>query len=170
MVMFFKITLLAVLAMLSVCRACEKAEISSVESYSTTDGSIISNHVYMMQFDINCPVDAYTGSFYAQIDDSNELKPLVTIPGNRYHISWISGPVSPAKIYKIRIFNEQGLSQVRKALREGQLVSGVQELATLSLDHPGGEKGAWVQSETIAIACALLAFLYAFQSRASIMS
>lgn len=70
----------------------------------------------------------------------------------------------------IRLFDEDGNVAVRKALRDGEDVSKIEPLFTVSVHHPGAFSGPWLKSESVAVIVSFTIAYLAISSRAKLVA
>lgn len=70
----------------------------------------------------------------------------------------------------IRIFDEDGYSAFRKALRTDEPTSSIPTLTTITLNHPGAFNGPWLKSEFLAAALSLIVAYLALSSRSKLLA
>lgn len=70
----------------------------------------------------------------------------------------------------VRIFDEDGFTAVRKALRAGEDISTVNSLFSVAVNHPGAFNGPWLKSEFLAAALSLVIAYLAISSRSKLLS
>lgn len=70
----------------------------------------------------------------------------------------------------IHLFDEEGYTALRKAVRNGEDVSKIQEVFSISVGHPGAFTGPWLKSEFLAAILSVLVAYTAFSSRSKLLS
>ncbi|KAJ8945610.1 hypothetical protein NQ314_009137 [Rhamnusium bicolor] len=145
-----------IFAVLSVglCSSCSGFEVTS-KSFTTQDATIVSNIAFISEFTVKC--------------GSGELESLyVELDGN---VSWTEeSKLARTGDKVIRLFDEDGYTTYRKALRAGEDVSTVPALFSVVVNHPGAFNGPWLKSEFIATAISLVIAYFALASRAKVVS
>lgn len=71
---------------------------------------------------------------------------------------------------QIRLFDEEGYTAYRKAVRAGEDVSAVSSLFSVVVNHPGAFSGPWLKSEFIATVVSLVIAYFAIASRSKVLS
>lgn len=70
----------------------------------------------------------------------------------------------------VRIFDEEGYTALRKALRAGEDPSSVASLADVVVNHPGAYDGPWLKSELLATLVSLVVAYFALSFKLKITS
>lgn len=70
----------------------------------------------------------------------------------------------------IRLFDEDGNIAVRKALRDGEDISKVQPIFTVTINHPGAFSGPWLKSEFLAVVLSFVIAYVAISSRSKLVN
>lgn len=70
----------------------------------------------------------------------------------------------------IRVFDEDGFTALRKAIRAGEDISTVSSLFNVAVSHPGAFNGPWLKSEFLAAALSLVIAYLAISSRSKLLS
>ncbi|CAH0562170.1 unnamed protein product [Brassicogethes aeneus] len=163
--LFFATVVCAVSGIL--CQSCKNPQVTS-KSFTTQDVTIVTNVAYIGEFDVKCASGA-VNALYAEIEGN--LVPVSVVEGNKYQVSW----TEEAKLAKrgdrvVRVFDEEGFTAVRKAIRAGEDASSVSELFNVVINHPGAYSGPWLQGEIVATIVSLVIAYFAVVSRSKVVS
>lgn len=98
-------------------------------------------------------------------------KICITSPLFNSKVSWIEEAKSARSGEKqIRLFDEDGYTAYRKAVRAGEDISTVSSLFSVAVNHPGAFSGPWLKSEFIATVVSLVIAYFAIASRSKVVS
>ncbi|XP_022910346.1 translocon-associated protein subunit delta [Onthophagus taurus] len=151
----------------SYAETCSQPKVTS-NSFTTQDATIVSNIAYIAEFEVECTSGGLT-NLYAEVDGN--VVPVSSTGQNKYQVSWTEVNASAKRGDRnIRIFDEDGYTAVRKALRNGEEISGITELFGVTINHPGAFNGPWLKSEFLAATLSLLVAYIAFSSRSKLLS
>lgn len=70
---------------------------------------------------------------------------------------------------EIRIFDEEGYTLLRKAIRSDEDTSAVPSIFTVVLNHPGTYNGPWLKSEFVAVVISFVVAYFAISSRSKVL-
>lgn len=71
---------------------------------------------------------------------------------------------------QIRIFDEEGNTLLRKAIRADEDTSSVPSIFSVTLSHPGAYNGPWLNSEFVAAVISFVVAYFAIASRSKVLS
>ncbi|EDW85523.1 uncharacterized protein Dwil_GK23102 [Drosophila willistoni] len=144
---FFAIYLVAVLAC-QASRAYASCE-ATVKSFSSHDATILTQLGYIAEFSIECNPKSEL-SLFAELP-SGKVVPVAKIRDNKYQVSWVE-ELSTARggNIELRLFDEDGYTYLRKAIRNGDKVSSVKSLLDITVSIKNAYKGPWVKAELLA--------------------
>ena len=71
---------------------------------------------------------------------------------------------------KLRVFDEEGFSALKKAQRNNEDLGKVKEIQTFSIYHPGSSQVSFVQSELLAVVLFGAIFYWAHTNKAAILA
>nr|XP_054752180.1 translocon-associated protein subunit delta-like [Lytechinus pictus] len=152
---------------LSSAESCIGASFTS-KVYTTTDGALSTETVFLVEFQLSCKNKIANIFLNAEVD--GKQIPVSRSGDNQYQVSWKADHKdAPAGLYNVGIYDEEGFSALRKALRAGE-ESKVKPLITIPIDHPGVSTGPWVSTEIIATGIAGLVWYAAFATKKNIQS
>ena len=121
----------------------------TVTSFSTEDATILTHLAHVGELIVECDNGA-SPILFAELP-CGRIVPVARIDEKRYQISWIeeikkgsSGSVI------VRLFDEEGYSNIRKAQRDGDKVVSIKSLADIVMATHKAYKGPWVNSELVA--------------------
>nr|XP_023024242.1 translocon-associated protein subunit delta-like [Leptinotarsa decemlineata] len=149
------------------CSSCSNPEVTST-SFTTLDATIVSNIAYISEFTVKCS-SGVVGNLYSELDGN--ISPVSIVGSNQYQVSWTEEPKTARKGERLlRLFNEDGYTAYRKAIRAKEDVSAVPALFTVVVNHPGAFNGPWLKSEFIATILSLVIAYFALVSRSKVVS
>lgn len=167
------------------CSSCINPEITS-ETFTTQDATIVTNIAYVSEFQVKCKTGAAT-NLYADIEGN--IVPVSIVGQGVYQvclllmlvafetiftgfqISWTEDTkVSSRGDKVVRLFDEDGVALIRKALREGDDISSVPALGSVVINYPGAFNGPWLKSEFLAALSSLIIAYVAITSRSKLVS
>lgn len=71
---------------------------------------------------------------------------------------------------QVRLFDEEGYANVRKAQRDGDKVSSVKSLLDISVPTKGAYKGPWIKAELLAAILVGGVAYFAFTTKSKVQS
>lgn len=157
---------LAVLAVAS-ASSCSSPKVTSTTSFTTQDATVITNIAYVVKFSATCGQASFS-NLYADID--GVVLPVSVIGKDNYQVSWTE-EIKTAKSGErvVRLFDEDGYTALRKAVRAGESTAAISELFTVSLNHPGAFNGPWLKSEFLALSLSFVVAYLAISSRSKLL-
>jgi len=137
------------------------------QTYTTTDGLVLTSVAYINQFRLDCGGNN-EASLYADLN--GRLLPVVrSSDGKAYEVSWYEDiSKAPYGDFKINVYDDEGLAQLRKAQRDGT-TAGVKPLLQVDVNHPGTYRGPSIQTEVLASLGAILLWYFAYSTKANLM-
>ncbi|XP_015784487.1 translocon-associated protein subunit delta [Tetranychus urticae] len=168
--MFSKISSIVIfLSFLGITLGCQVGDVQS-SSYSTTDGLVISETAYVVNFNVNCKDAAKPDSLvlYADIGNNKILPVAKSSDGSRFQVSWTADLAkSYSASYEIKIHDEEGLSNLKRAQRK-ESKEDVTPLFKINFSHPGTYRGPWLQTELIATVISILVWWVAYSHKSKL--
>ncbi|KAK4010662.1 translocon-associated protein subunit delta [Daphnia magna] len=144
--------------------SCSNPKLSST-SFTTLDGTILTNIAYVSQFKLSCDGEPADIPLYAEVGG----KPLSVVKSketNEYVVSWLEETKkAPRGNFEIKVYDDEGYAAVRKAQRNGEDTTTVQPLGVVILNHPGAYNGPWINSELAAVIVAFAVMYYALTTK-----
>lgn len=141
----------------------------SVSSFTTEDGTVITNVAYVSEFTLKCSNGATEVPLYAEVN--GKTLPAVHVSKDSYQISWVEElSKSRSGEYTINFFDEEGYASLRKAFRNSEQASSVEPLFKIKLNHPGTYQGPWLNSEFMAATIAVCVWYIAYSSKSKLLS
>ncbi|KAF2890643.1 hypothetical protein ILUMI_15530 [Ignelater luminosus] len=149
------------------CSSCTNPQVTS-KSFTTQDATIVTNIAYISEFNLKCSSGSVS-HLYADVDGI--IVPVSEIAPNNYQVSWTE-EIKTARRgdVTLRLFDEDGYTTLRKAIRAGEDLSAVSPLFTVTINHPGAFTGPWLKSEFLAAALAFVVAYLALSSRSKLLS
>ncbi|XP_065335489.1 translocon-associated protein subunit delta [Cloeon dipterum] len=144
--------------------SCGKPEVTTT-TYTTQDATVLTNIAYIAEISLKCSNAIKGLPLYAEVN-GKILTAARTSDDNRYQVSWTE-EVKKARTgnFNVNLFDEEGYTTLRKAIRNGEDVSSVKPLVSVTLNHPGAYNGPWVNSEFMAAALAVVVWYSAYTFR-----
>ncbi|XP_055377933.1 translocon-associated protein subunit delta [Condylostylus longicornis] len=152
----------------NVFAGCANPQISNINSFNTGDATIVTKIAYIAEFYVGCENEE-TPQLFVELE--NKIIPLARVGDNTYQISWIED-IKKARSgdFNVRLFDEEGYSNLRKAQRIGEDLSTVKSLSEFVINATGAYKGPWVNSELLAILIAGITSYFALTTRSKLVS
>jgi len=160
--------------------SCKPKDVVS-NTYTTTDGLVISSVAYIATFSMSCEGGSSPpSSLFAEVPTAAGGK--VTLPvirsldGTSYQVSWAEDLAKASSGDKvIRVYDEDGYAAVRKAARKAEeagssTVESVDPLLALTVSHPGTYKGPLLHTEVIALFGVVLIWYTAYTTKSSLLA
>lgn len=72
--------------------------------------------------------------------------------------------------YDVKLFDDEGYSAIRKAIRNGEDPTSIKPLAVVVLNNPGIYTGPWINSELLAAALVVLVSYAAFSAKSKLLA
>ncbi|XP_011191175.1 translocon-associated protein subunit delta [Zeugodacus cucurbitae] len=121
----------------------------SVTSFSTQDATILTQVAHVGEFSLSCGNSAEPNLF-AEFP-CGKIVPVAKIGDGKYQVSWTQEiKKSGGGNVAVRLFDEEGYANVRKAQRDGDKVANVKSLVDITVATKSAYKGPWVQAELVA--------------------
>lgn len=186
MALVFNFVIIFVTLSVGYCSSCINPEIIS-ETFTTQDATIVTNVAYVSEFQIKCKTGTAT-NLYADIEGSIVPVSVVGIDIYQVSLQLIIVPILEEKTWcfqiswtedtkvatrgdkVVRLFDEDGIALIRKALREGDDIGGVPALTNVVINYPGAFNGPWLKSEFLAVLSSLVIAYVAITSRSKLIS
>uniref|UniRef100_A0A915DEG7 Translocon-associated protein subunit delta n=1 Tax=Ditylenchus dipsaci TaxID=166011 RepID=A0A915DEG7_9BILA len=142
-----KITLLVLLVApcLVFGTTCESPK-HSASTFSTVDGFFHFSTTYIAEFALQCANNIRDAPFYAVIN------------GKSYQLDH---PSSGSQTFEIKIYDEDKFSEYKKAERQGDDVTSVSPLFTISHYHAGVSRKSPISPEIVFLILSSVALYYA---------
>ncbi|EDW01339.1 translocon-associated protein subunit delta [Drosophila grimshawi] len=157
--------LLAVVCTTGVYGSCK----ATVNAFSTQDATILTQVAHVAEFSLQCSNSAQP-SLFAEFP-CGKVVPVAKVGDNKYQVSWVedikggsSGNV------QVRLFDEDGYANVRKAQRDGDKVSSVKSLLDIGVPTKGAYKGPWIKAEILAAILVGGVAYFAFTTKGKVQS
>lgn len=148
---------------------CKDPQTSSL-SYTTQDGMVVAEIAFISEFVLTCSNKVTGLSLYGEVE--GKILPVMKVDGHtKYQISWTE-EIKKARSgdYVIRIFDEEGYGNLKKAIRSGEDPKSVIPLTTITLNYSGAYLGPWVNSEFLAAVLLIGAWYVAFVHKSKLLS
>jgi len=133
----------------TIAQQCQSPKFSDVNSFSTQDAKLNTETSYSVQFRVKCANNAKNLQFFTINDATGHfIVSSSDASGELYQLSWTE-PHKSARTgeIKLRVFDEEGFSALKKAQRNNEDIGKVKEIQTLSVTHHGTYKGPVLQTE-----------------------
>ncbi|XP_054712448.1 translocon-associated protein subunit delta-like [Uloborus diversus] len=139
-------------------------------SYTTVDGIVVSDVALITEFSVKCDSSVKDLTLYADVNGKTLLA-VKSPDSSKYQVSWSE---DAAKIssgqHNIKIYDEEGFANLRKAQRNGEDISGIPSAFSISVYHAGSYYGPSVQSEFWAAAFSIVLWYIAFSERSKLVA
>lgn len=147
---------------------CQNPQLIS-KFYSTQDATVLSNIAFISEFNVKCQ-KGQSGNLYA-LFSNDVIVPISTVGPSKYQLSWTE-ELKAAKTgdITVKIFDENGYSAIRKALRNGEDISSVPPFSSITVNHTGTYIGPWISCEFLAVVISLAVAYYAISFRSKLIS
>merc|ERR1712126_91425 len=152
---------IVVCVQLSYGDTCQSPKVA-LKSYTTNDATIVSNVAFLAEFTLQCSNGLRNFPVYVELDGA--IVPAVRAQdGSSYQVSWTKDPkYAFSGDHNVRLFDEEGFANVRKAQRNGESTSDVDALATITVNHSGTYQGPWVNAEFVAALASTIIYYTAY--------
>lgn len=162
------------LVFLSVCLLgvsnASKCSTPTPVTYSTLDATILTSVAYVAEFQLDCPSLPKGFSIYAQVGD--QVIPAVKISDNgKFQLSWVEEvKKAKGKDYPVKLFDDEGYSNLRKAIRNNEDTSSVELVAQFSLYYSRAYQGPWINSEFLAAVLSIAVWYFAYSAKSKLLA
>jgi len=164
----FASVLLFTVAASALGASCTSPKVS-VTSFSTQDATILTQLAHVGEFTLQCG-NGGKPTLFAEFP-CGKVVPVARVTDDKYQISWTeeikkgsSGNVV------VRLFDEEGYANVRKAQRDGDKVSNVKSLIDINVATKSAYKGPWVKAELVAALFVGCVAYFAFTTKSKVQS
>ncbi|XP_017482041.1 PREDICTED: translocon-associated protein subunit delta [Rhagoletis zephyria] len=121
----------------------------SVTSFSTQDATILTQVAHIGEFSLKCGNNV-PPNLFAEFA-CGKIVPVAKLGDDKYQVSWTQEiKKSGGGNVVVRLFDEEGYANVRKAQRDGDKVANVKSLVDITVATKGAYKGPWVKAELVA--------------------
>uniref|UniRef100_A0A0A9YN69 Translocon-associated protein subunit delta n=1 Tax=Lygus hesperus TaxID=30085 RepID=A0A0A9YN69_LYGHE len=149
------------------CAVCTDPEVEA-KTYTTEDGTVITNVAYVAQFSLKCSNGAKEIPLYAEV--GGKTYPVVLYGKDHYQVSWAEDLKSSGSgTYTVNLFDEEGYGLIRKAMRNNEDISSIKPLHSITVRHPGTYQGPWLNSEFLAVILSLIVWYSAFSTKSKLL-
>ncbi|XP_065211873.1 translocon-associated protein subunit delta-like [Planococcus citri] len=149
---------------------CKNPEISSASTYTTQDGMVVAEIAFISEFNLDCSNKANGLSLFGEVN--GKILPIMKVDArNKYQVSWTE-EIKKARSgdYIINVYDEEGYSNIRKAIRSGEDPKAITPLTSVTLNYSGTYLGPWVNSEFLAAILLISAWYVAFVHKSKLLS
>jgi len=149
--------------------SCSSPQVES-SVYSTSEAQMSTETVVIVDFTLQCKNSPKDLNLYAEFN-GKALPASQSLDGTKFQVSFTSEHKKlPSGQYKVRFFDDDLYSELRKAQRNGEDTSRVKTLFDVNFTHQVASHGMWVQTEHIAAAVAALVCYLAYSARSNLQS
>ncbi|XP_030385295.1 translocon-associated protein subunit delta [Scaptodrosophila lebanonensis] len=123
---------------------------ATVNSFSTQDATILTQLAHVAEFTLQCTGQKAQPTLFAEFP-CGKVVPVAKVADNKYQLSWVQDiKQGSSGNVVVRLFDEDGYANVRKAQRDGDKVSSVKSLLDITVSTKSAYKGPWVKAELLA--------------------
>lgn len=162
------------LVILSVCylssTLASKCSTPTPITYSTLDATILTSVAYVAEFQLECPSHPKGFSVYAQVGD--QVIPAVKISDNgKFQLSWVEeAKKAKGRDYQVKLFDDEGYSNLKKAIRNNEDTSSVESVAQFSLYYSKAYQGPWINTEFLAAVISIAVWYFAYSAKSKLLA
>ncbi|XP_041347611.1 translocon-associated protein subunit delta-like [Gigantopelta aegis] len=139
------------------------------ETYTTPEITVSSETIFIVQFSLACRNGLQNLNLHAEI--AGKTVPVTKVENTLYQVSIADEHKNlPAGSYNVKIYDEEGYTDLRKAQRSGDRSSEGKPLVTLTLQHAGVWKGHLLQSEFVAAMTAIVVWWMAYTAKTKLQA
>ncbi|EDW32524.1 GL10399 [Drosophila persimilis] len=122
---------------------------ATVSSFSTQDATILTQLAHVAELTLQCSNSAQP-SLFAEFP-CGKVVPVAKVGDSKYQVSWVEDiKQGSSGNVQVRLFDEDGYANVRKAQRDGDKVSSVKSLLDITVPTKSAYKGPWIKAELLA--------------------
>ncbi|XP_037949382.1 translocon-associated protein subunit delta-like [Teleopsis dalmanni] len=162
----FTVLLISLWTANGLAATCTKPKVT-VNAFSTQDATILTTLAHVGEFTLTCG-NGEQPALFAEFP-CGALVPVARIGDNKYQVSWTeeikkgsSGNVV------VRLFDEDGYTDIRKAQRDGESINAIKSLIDISVPTKGAYKGPWVKAELLAAVVVSAVAYFAFTTKSKV--
>jgi len=183
----FALCLVAVVCATGAYGSCK----ATLNAFSTQDATILTQLAHVAEFTLQCSNSAQPSLFaefpcgkvvpVAKVGDSKyQVSVCLSINFQLYislyilcfpQVSWVEDiKQGSSGNVQVRLFDEDGYANVRKAQRDGDKVSSVKSLLDITVPTKGAYKGPWIKAELLAAFLVGGVAYFAFTTKSKVQS
>ncbi|XP_037818868.1 translocon-associated protein subunit delta [Lucilia sericata] len=145
---FVNVLLVCLFAASAYASSCTSPK-ATVTSFSTQDATILTQLAHIGEFTLKCGNGAKP-TLFAEFP-CGKVVPVAQVGEEKYQVSWTQEiKKSSSGNVVVRLFDEDGYSNLRKVQRDGGKVSSVKSLVDITINTKSAYKGPWVKAELVA--------------------
>nr|XP_057296774.1 translocon-associated protein subunit delta-like [Hydractinia symbiolongicarpus] len=150
-------------------KVCSNPSVST-STHTSRNVALSTETAYVADITVTCE-NSMGLNLYAEIEAGVLVPVAYATDTSNYQISWTKDhKKATTGTVVVNIFNEDGYTAYRKVQRNNEDVSKIKPYFTIEIHHPGvAREGLFVQTEFIAVVCALLVWWSANSMRNQIM-
>lgn len=161
---------------------------ATLSAFSTQDATILTQLAHVAEFTLQCSNSAQP-SLFAEFP-CGKVVPVAKVGDSKYQVSFTLYMLSNNPLFilysqvswvedikqgssgnvQVRLFDEDGYANVRKAQRDGDKVSSVKSLLDISVPTKGAYKGPWIKAELLAAFLVGGVAYFAFTTKSKVQS
>ncbi|XP_077452277.1 translocon-associated protein subunit delta [Stigmatopora argus] len=167
----FRIAAAFLAMLLVVCsgETCTKPVINP-STYTTSDAVISAESVFIVELSLVCANGAQSVTLYADVN-GRQFPVTRGQDVGKYQVSWsLPHKEASSGTYRVKFFDEESYSALRKAQRNNEDVNTIQPLFLVNVDHRGVWSGPWVSTEVVAALMGILLYYMAFSAKSTIQA
>ncbi|KAL7735636.1 hypothetical protein ACLKA6_002524 [Drosophila palustris] len=161
----FALCLVAVVCATGAHGSCK----ATLNAFSTQDATILTQLAHVAEFTLQCSNSAQP-SLFAEFP-CGKVVPVAKVGDSKYQVSWVEDiKQGSSGNVQVRLFDEDGYANVRKAQRDGDKVSSVKSLLDISVPTKSAYKGPWIKAELLAAFLVGGVAYFAFTTKSKVQS
>ncbi|XP_034480013.1 translocon-associated protein subunit delta [Drosophila innubila] len=161
----FALCLVAVVCATGAYGSCK----ATLNAFSTQDATILTQLAHVAEFTLQCSNSAQP-SLFAEFP-CGKVVPVAKVGDSKYQVSWVEDiKQGSSGNVQVRLFDEDGYANVRKAQRDGDKVSSVKSLLDITVPTKGAYKGPWIKAELLAAFLVGGVAYFAFTTKSKVQS
>ncbi|XP_064543792.1 translocon-associated protein subunit delta [Drosophila montana] len=142
---------------------------ATLSAFSTQDATILTQLAHVAEFTLQCSNSAQP-SLFAEFP-CGKVVPVAKVGDSKYQVSWVEDiKQGSSGNVQVRLFDEDGYANVRKAQRDGDKVSSVKSLLDITVPTKSAYKGPWVKAEILAAVLVGGVAYFAFTTKGKVQS
>ncbi|CAD5123604.1 unnamed protein product [Dimorphilus gyrociliatus] len=139
--------------------------------YSTSESILSSQTVFVVEFGLTCKNNVENLNLYADLNGFSV--PATRVEGSRgkYQVSFSDEHKKlPSGQYSVRIFDDDGFGELRKAQRLNEDTSGIASLFEVKISHSGASRSFIVQTEFVVALLGIVVWYLAFNAKSKLQA
>lgn len=139
--------------------------------YSTSESILSAQTVFVVEFTLNCKNTVENLNLYADLNGNSVPATKVEGSSSKFQVSFTDEHKKfPSGQYDVRIFDDDGFGELRKAQRSNEETSGIPSLFDVKISHTGASRSFIVQTEFVVALLFIVVWYLAFSAKSKLQA